>query len=61
MNEYQTETGFYVLVDTNGTVIGKADVPAVTHPVADDADVAASFDVDTADTLADYIVGEPVE
>lgn len=49
--EYTTETGFYVLADSDGRVLGKANVPAGTHPVPDTADLTESYDVESAADL----------
>jgi hypothetical protein len=56
MIEYETETGFYVLVNSENQIIGKANVPVGTHPVNDDVDLSKSFDVETAEHLKDHVI-----
>lgn len=51
MTEITTETGFYVLCDSEGRVISKANVPIGKHPVVDVVDPSESYDVDTEDDL----------
>lgn len=51
MTEYTTETGHYILCDSEGRVLGRASVPTGTHPVDDRADVDESYDVESQDGL----------
>jgi hypothetical protein len=51
MTEYTTETGFYVLCDSEGRVISKSNVPVGTHPVTDIVDATESYDVGSQDEL----------
>jgi hypothetical protein len=44
---YTTETGYYVLCDSEGRVLAKAAVPTGKHPVDDRADPSESYDVDS--------------
>jgi len=60
MTSYTTATGYYVLVDSSGTVIAKSNVPAGEHPVTDDADPSQSFDVESEAELKNYSVGDTV-
>jgi hypothetical protein len=57
--KYHTETGLYVLCDSDGVVVAKADVPPGSHPVTDEADPSQSFDVEAKTDLENYSVGEP--
>lgn len=52
MSEYTTETGYFVLVDSQGRVFGRASVPTGTHTVSDRADPAECYDVESAEDLA---------
>jgi hypothetical protein len=54
MTSYTTDTGFHVLVDSQGRIGGKANVPQGEHPVPDWVDDEESFDVASADELANY-------
>ena len=54
MINYTTETGFYVLMDSNGRIAGKANVSVGDHPVPDWVDKSESFDVGSADELSNY-------
>lgn len=56
---YSTDAGTYVLLDADGNVISKADVPPREHPVDDRADVTRTFDVDTDTDLADHLSDSP--
>jgi len=60
MIEYETQTGYYVIVDDSGEVIGKADVPLGKHLLSDEANPSACFDVDSASDLDDYNLGDTV-
>jgi hypothetical protein len=44
--EYVTETGFYVIRDSDGRVISKANVPTGSHLVDNRADMSESHDLD---------------
>ena len=48
---YTTQTGYYVLVDDEGRIGAKANVPIGDHKVANWVNVEDSFDVDSADEL----------
>jgi hypothetical protein len=60
MTTITTETGYCVLVDSDGTVVAKCDIPPGEHPVGDSVYPAASFDVDSADELDGFVAGEAV-
>ena len=51
MKEYTTETGYYVLCDSDGRVFTKANVSVGSHPVEDRADLNESYDVESKDAL----------
>ena len=55
---YKTETGFYILCDSEGRVGAKANVPIGEHPVEDWVDNDESFDVESVDELADYEIDD---
>ena len=54
MKNYETETGFYLLVDSEGKIGAKANVSKGSHPVPDWVDLTESFDVDSAADLSTY-------
>ena len=56
--KYTTETGYYVIRDSEQRVIGRAAVPAGTHPIDDSADPEECFDVENHDELTDYVIDE---
>lgn len=60
MKEYNTETGTYVLVDSQDRIVAKADVPPGTHPVPDDANLNRSFDVDDQTDLSAQLPAEAI-
>ena len=51
---YTTETGYYILVDSEGRIGAKANVPVGEHPCPSWVDIDESFDVDSADELQTY-------
>lgn len=48
---YTTETGYYVLVDSEGRIGAKADVSKGTHPVPEWADPTEMHDVNGEEEL----------
>ena len=54
--QYSTETGFYVLKDSDGRVAAKANVPIGKHSVPDWVDLSNSFDVESQDELDGYMI-----
>jgi len=54
MIEYQTDTGFYILRDSDERIIGKANLNSGTYLVPDAVDLDKSFDVDSAKKLQEY-------
>jgi len=54
MKEYTTETGFYVLVDSQDRIGALGNVPIGTHQIPDWVDLSNSFDVSDASDLAEY-------
>ena len=58
MTTYTTETGYYVLVDDDGRIGGKANVSVGEHPVADWVDPKESFDVGSAEKLSNHDIHE---
>lgn len=59
VKDYTTESGKFVLVDTDGRVIAKADVPPGTHAVPEDVDLRRVFDVDESTDLASKLSNSP--
>ena len=55
---YTTETGVYVLSDSEGRIGAKANVADGHHPVPDWVDLSESFDVASADDLSDYQIDD---
>jgi len=51
---YETETGIYVLCDSEGRIGAKANVPSGPHQVPDWVDKSESFDVGSATDLESY-------
>jgi len=51
MTEFTTETGFYILVDSERRVIAKAAVSVGTHPIDGRADPSQCYDVESQDDL----------
>lgn len=56
---YTTETGTFVLLDSDGYVIAKADVPTGEHSVPDHADTSQTFDVDANTDLSTKLSNSP--
>jgi hypothetical protein len=50
---YATETGLYVLQDSDGNVISKADVPPGEHEVGEQVDPSTTFDVHEGMSLSE--------
>jgi len=44
--KYETETGYYIIRDSAGEILGFADVPIGTHPITDEADLSKCEDID---------------
>lgn len=55
---YDTDTGYYVLVDSEGRIGAKASVSVGSHPVSDWVDLEESFDVDSAADLDGYEIDD---
>ena len=51
---YTTETGFYILKDSDGRIGGKANVPIGDHRVPEWVDLTESFDVSSDDKLDEF-------
>ncbi|MFC6811580.1 hypothetical protein ACFQGT_09580 [Natrialbaceae archaeon GCM10025810] len=45
MKEYTSETGIFVVLNDEGRVIGKADLPAGTHKITDETNTEKTFDL----------------
>jgi len=56
---YSTDSGKYVLVDADGYVIAKADVPSGDHPVPDHADLTMTFDVTDSTDMSNQLSSSP--
>lgn len=56
---YTSETGLFVVVDPNGEVMTKADVPPGDHPIPDDADLSLTFDVTDTTDMATMLSDSP--
>jgi len=55
---YTTETGYYILVDNNDRIGAKANEPVGEHRVAEWVDLSASYDVESAEELADHEIDD---